>query len=125
MAEERDVPMLEDLLGEIDATMARLDASPTPTDIEGVWSELKNTILPLMKDVVASTRLDLIEIQDIVDPIKLTTVEAEENEELLKAFAASRPGDTALQERINGMLAVLERGDDEEDGEGDDEAETN
>ena len=88
-----------------------------------LMSELKNTILPLMKDITASTMLDLIELRDIVDPIKLNTAEADEIEALLKAFSESRVGDTALQARIAEALMALERNDDEEDGEGDDEAE--
>jgi len=113
--------MLEDLLNEIDATVARLDSAPNPTTPEeGVrmlMSELKNTILPLVKDVAASTMLDLMEMRDIVDPIKLNTSDAEEIEALLMAFSESRAGDPGLQARISDALAALERGDDEEEPE--------
>lgn len=123
MAEERDIPTLDDLAVEIDGIIARLDRdypAGAPVDAAAVMSELKNTVLPLMKDLSASTTLGFVEIQDIVDPIKLTGGEAEEISALLKAFAATRQGDSALLERIAQANEFLEQ-DDEDEDDGDDE----
>jgi len=120
MAEERDVPMLEDLVNEVDAIVARLDASPTPATAETVMSELKNTILPLIKDIAASTMLGLIEIHDEINPVKLSGEQADETAALLKAFAESTT-DAALKQRIAEALEPLE----EEEDDGDEESETN
>ncbi len=113
MAEERDVPMLEELVTEIDATVARLDASPTAATAESVMSEIKNTILPLMKDLASSCMLGFIEINDIIDPVKLTGEQADETVVLLKAYAAATT-DPALKERIAEALIPLEEEDDDE-----------
>ncbi len=124
MAEERDVPTLGDLLSEIDATVTRLDqASTSPVTAAMVMDEIRNTILPLMKDIVASTGFGFEDIQDIIDPVKIAQGDAEEISALLKAFAASRPTDAALQERIAQATEVLEQ-DDEDEEEGT-ETETN
>ncbi len=130
MSEERDIPTLDDLATEIDATIAKWDgpAGELPADpvaaIKHVWSEIKNTILPLVKDLTASTSVGLMYVQDLAEPVELTGGEADEVATLLKAFAGSRPGDTALQERIAAALEPLEP-DDDEDEDGDEDEETN
>jgi len=130
MSEERDIPTLDDLATEIDATIAKLDgpAGEIPADpiaaCKLIMGEIKNTILPLMKDIVASTSIGLMYVQDLAEPVELTGGEADEVATLLKAFAGSRPGDTALQERISAALEPLEP-DDDEDEEDEDEAESN
>jgi hypothetical protein len=121
-AEERDVPTLEELLTEIDATIARLDQPGAAA--ANAMDEIRNTILPLMKDVVASVGLGFIDIQDEINPIRLGGADAEEIHTLLQAFAASRPTDTQLQERVKQAADLLEQDDDEEGGDEDDE-ETN
>lgn len=126
MAEERDVPTLDELVNEIDNLSARLDKDyPDGTEVSGaaVMSELKNTFLPFLKDVAAATMIDIGEIQDIVDPVKITRAEADETSALLQAFAASRPTDLALQERIAATLELLENDDDDDEGEGEEESE--
>lgn len=124
MSEERDIPTLEDLAKEIEATALRFDqqaaaatSSGVPITVEQLRDELRNTFLPLLGDVVASTGLDLMEIRDMVDPIKLTTPDAEEIEALLQAFKASRPTDTALAERVDAALGLLVPESDEDDDE--------
>lgn len=125
MSEERDIPTLDDLAKEIEATALRLDQQAAAATASGVaftaeqlLGEIRNTLLPLMGDIVASVSLDVIEIRDIVDPIKLTTPDAEEIEALLQAFKASRPTDTALGERCDAALSLLQpEGDDEEEEE--------
>jgi len=125
MAEERDVPTLDELVNEFDAVVARLDKDyPAGTEVLGsaLMSEIKNTLMPLFKDVAAATLLDIIDIQDEINPVKLTQAQSEETADLLKAFAASRPTDPALQERIALALEPLE-GDDDDDEEGEGETE--
>jgi hypothetical protein len=125
MAEERDVPTLDELVIECDTIAANLDKTyPPGAEVSGadVMSELKNTILPLIKDVAASAMLDIGEIQDDINPVKLTRADADEAAILLKAYAASNPTDAGLQGRIAAQLEALEDGDDEEDEE---ETETN
>ena len=129
MSEERDIPTLDDLAKEIEATAQRLDQQAAAATASGVaftadqlLGEIRNTILPLMADIVASAQLDIIEIRDVIDPVKLTTPEAEEIEALLQAFKASRPTDTALGERVDAALEILES-DGGEDGEEDEEEE--
>lgn len=129
MSEERDIPTLEDLAKEIEATAVRFDqqaaaaeSSGVPMTVNQLRDELRNTILPLMGDIVASARLDFVEVHDIIDPVKLTTTEAEEIEELLQALKASRPTDTALAERVDAALEALDsdvndEGDDDEEPE--------
>ncbi len=127
MAEERDVPPMDELVAECDTIVANLDKNyPAGAEVSGadVMSELKNTILPLIKDGIASALLDIMDLQDAVNPVKLGQQEAEEVSALLKAFAASRPTDAALQERIALALEPLED-DDEEEGEAEEGTETN
>jgi hypothetical protein len=124
MAEEREIPTLDELVTEIEGIVERLDKdhpAGAPVDPAALMSEIKNTVLPLMKDLAASTALGFVEIQDIVDPIKLSGADAEEVAALLKAFAQTRPTDAALQERIGLAMEALEQ----DDEEGDEEEETN
>lgn len=131
MAEERDVPTLEELANECDAIMARLDKDfPAGTEVSGasLMSEIKNTLLPLFKDIAAAAFLDIIDLQDEINPVKISQAQAEETADLLKAFAASRPMDPALLERISAALEPLEGDEDDEgegEGEGDEEPEAN
>lgn len=128
MAEERDIPMLEELVNECDAISARLDKDfPAGTEVPGsaLMSEIKNTLLPLIKDVASAAMLDISDIQDEINPVKLSQAQAQDTADLLKAFAASRPTDPTLQERIALAVESLEDDDGEDEGEGEDESEQN
>lgn len=125
--EERDTPSLGDLFTEIEAKMADFDARPAGSlDVE---LELKNTILPLLKDVVASVGFAIEDLQDIVDPIKLSSQDAQEIGTLLAAFremVTANPQLGAapqLVERIDDALAAVSDEDDDDEPEGDDEDE--
>lgn len=123
MSEERDIPTLEELSTEVDATVARLDkvAPSTNPEIQNLRDEIKNTLLPLIKDLAASTSIGLIYVQDLAEPVELSGAEADEAATLLKAFAESQPLDKALQERIAIAVEPLlgDDGEDDEDEEGD------
>lgn len=120
--EERDVPELQDLVTDLEGTMKRYDEAPQGSiDWE---SEVKNTLLPLMKDLAESTMLAMVELRDIVDPVTISTEDAQEIGTLLAALRESQPGNAQLVSRIDAALAVLsDEGDDDE--EGDEEEDTN
>lgn len=127
MSEERDIPTLDDLVNEIEALSQRLDRDyPPSTQVtaEAVMSELKNTLLPLIKDVASAAMIDISDLNDAVNPVKVSMVDAQEMADLLKAFAASRPTDLELQARIKDKVDILE-GEDDEDGDDDEDTEQN
>ena len=122
MAEvERDVPGLDELVIEIDANIARLDNAAGEITAASVMSELKNTILPLMKDIASSAGLGFEEIQDIIEPIKLTGASAQNIGELLQGFKAASPGNANLHGRIDEALVDLEQMDPPDEDEDDEE----
>lgn len=121
MAEERDVPQLDELVAEIDANISRLDNVAGAITPEMLMSELKNTILPLMKDLATSTGMGFEEIQDEINPIRLGGAAAQNITELLQALKAGSPGNTDLHGRIDEALVDLDQGEEEDDEEEADE----
>ncbi len=122
MSEERDVPQLDELGTEIDAQIARLDNTPEGSiTAASVMSELKNTVLPLLKDLAAATGLGFEEIQDEVNPIKLGGAAAQNIGELLQALKAGSPGNADLHGRIDEALVDLEQVDEPEEDEEDED----
>jgi|SRR5882672_4427086 len=118
MSEERDIPTLEDLAADIDAQIKRLDAPrTTAVTADEAMNEIRNTVLSLMKDMVLSTSMGLMFVQDLAEPVELTGSEADEIATLLKAFAASRPTDLALQGRLQEALELVSGEDDEDEDE--------
>ena len=121
MAEERDIPDFPTLLAEIEATSARLD---NPSSQADAMSEIKNTILPLMKDFVEAVMVFGEDVQDMVNPVELTAAEAQDIGTMLTAFAQSNPGNPEIAERVQTALESLDLGgeDDDEDEDDEDEA---
>jgi hypothetical protein len=127
MAEERDVPELQDLVTEIETTITSLDERmrTAPPGSINAMAEITNTILPLLKDVVESVLISLVEIRDIADPIELTGADAQEIGTLLAAFRESQKDNPQLVERIDGALDLLgPEGEDDEDENEDEEDES-
>lgn len=117
--EERDVPELQDLVTDLEGTMKRYDEAPEGSiDWE---SEVKNTLLPFMKDLTESVMLGMVELQDMVDPIKLTGAEAQEIGTLLAALRESQPTNAQLVSRIDEALTLLSDEPDEEEGDDDED----
>jgi hypothetical protein len=116
MSEERDVPDLPTLLTDITAAIDRLDKTPV-TDAEAVKAMVVNDVLPLMKDFIESTLYAFEDIQDLVEPIKITGAEAQNIATILQATLQSNPGNKELAERINDGLEALDMGDDDEEEE--------
>jgi len=110
--EERDVPQLDELMTDIDNQVARYDQVPEE-QLTGKYlmSEIKNTILPLLKDIVASTGLGFEEIQDLIEPVKITAAQAQNIGELLEALKAGTPGNSTLHARVDEALIDLEQKD--------------
>ena len=123
MAEaERDIPDFQTLLSDIDGQMLRLDNPATQAD---ALSEIKNTVLPLMKDLVEVLMVFGEDVQDMVNPVEITATEAQDIGTMLTALAQSNPGNTELAERVQVALDALdlgEPGDDEGEDEDDNEA---
>ncbi len=120
--EERDIPELQDLVTEIENTIKSLDNRPAASfDAAALLAEIKNTVLPLIKDVAESTLISLVEIRDIAEPVELTGQEADEMATLLAAFRESQKDtNPQLVERIDNALAVFAEDEDDEDSEEED-----
>lgn len=110
--EDREVPELPDLVTEIDATIAQL-SQPGAAERDPI-AEIRETVLPLLKDLATSVMFAVEDLQDQVNPVELTGAEAQEAMQLLKALAQLQPTNTQLQERVTQMLEAL-GGDDEGD----------
>jgi len=122
MAEaERDIPDFPTLLADIEGTMVRLD---NPSSQADAMSEIRNTILPLMKDFVEAVMVFGEDVQDMVNPVEVTAAEAQDIGTMLTAFAQSNPGNPEIAERVKTALEALDlaEGDDDED---EDEEEAN
>ena len=124
MAEaERDIPDLPTLLADIEGTMVRLD---NPSSQADAMSEIRNTVLPLMKDFVEAMMVFGEDVQDMVNPVEITAAQAQNISTMLTAFAQSNPGNPEIAERVKSALEDLDLGDDEdEDEEEAEEAEAN
>jgi len=117
--EERDIPQLDELATDITVQIELLDKTPpeqvTPEFLHGV---LRNTVLPLLKDLAESADANFVELSDLVDPLKISRGRAAEIKELLQSFKVASPGQSLLHERIDESLVDLD------DDEPDDEEET-
>lgn len=111
--EERDQPPLDDLYTEVENLQKALDARPDGT-IDAVV-EIKNTLLPLLKDIIGATLERTDDLYDMVRPIELGRDDADEIGSLLGALRAQSEGKPELLERIDGALSLLTDGDDEDD----------
>jgi len=115
--DEREVPELPDLVTEIDATIAQLN-QPGAAGRDPI-TEIRETVLPLLRDLATSVMFALEDLQDQVSPVELTGAEAQEGIQLLKAFVQLQPGNTHLQERVTQMIDALGGEGDDESDEGD------
>lgn len=119
--EERDVPTLQDLDTEIGVLIQRLDDTPDErVSTQFLMNEIKNTILPLLRDTVKSVGYGFEDIQDMIDPVKIPRASADNIIELLEALKVASVGNTELHERIDDALADLEP-EEEDDTETDEE----
>lgn len=117
--EERDVPDLPTILTDINALIAKVDAAQPGQPHADPMNVLRNELLPLLKDLTESVGYALEDVQDLVDPIKLTGAEASGIADILLAARAANPNNPALLEKIQDGLDALEyqEGGDEEDDE--------
>lgn len=112
--DDRDIPELPDILKEVEQEMARIKKQPGK---DAATELIGGTVLSLMKDFIEATLLGFEEIQDQVNPVRLSGASAHEIGVLLKAALVSTPN---LKDRIEPLLVELEQ--DEED---DEDADTN
>lgn len=122
MAEERDIPDFPTLLADIEGTMVRLDNPASQAD---AMSEIRNTILPLMKDVIEAMMVFGEDVQDMVNPVEISAAEAQDIGTMLTAFAQSNPGNPEIAERVQAALESLDLNEGEGEDDDEDEEETN
>lgn len=118
--EERDVPPLPALAADIQSTIERLRKMSFETP-QQVASVLINDLLPLMKDMVESTWYGFEDVQDEINPIRLTGSEAQEVKTLLLAAKQGAVGNALLTARIDSALEpfdVLDEDEDEDESDG-------
>ncbi len=116
--EERDLPQLDELAADITTQIEILDKTPpdqiTPEFLMGV---LRNTVLPLMKDLAETTDSALVELDAQIDPVKISRIDAAEIVQLMQAFKTASPGQTELHDRIDAALIDLTEEEDDEEPE--------
>lgn len=115
---EREVPDLADLANQIQETMDQLDGPAGQT--ADAMSQIKNTILPLMKDLAESVIFALGDLEEAAIPVEISRAEAADIATLLQAVLHSNPGNADLAARVQAGLEALEQTD---EPEGDDEDE--
>lgn len=114
MAEEKEPPDPMSLLADLGVMQERLDKGQVPD----IALFLRDDILPLMKDFMESTIMAFEEVQDELDPIKLTGADAKEALTLFQSTLQTNP---QLKDRLEPLIETLA----EQLGEDDEEPETN
>src|SRR5882724_11303215 len=100
MAEEKEVPDPMSLLADLGAMQERLDKGLVPDAL----MFLKNDLLPLIKDFMESTVMAFEDVQDELDPIKLTGADAKEALTLLQSTLQTNP---QLKDRLEPLIETL------------------
>jgi hypothetical protein len=115
--EERAVPDLPTLLADANTLQERLDKG----EVTDVIAFLKNDLVGLIRDTIESTLYGFEDVQDEINPIKLTGGSAKEMLLILQASLQVSPHMAArLQPLIDELAEQLgEDEDDEEDEEED------
>lgn len=119
--EERNVPDIPTILNDIVSLIAKVDTAQPGHPHADPMNVLKNEVLPLLKDLTESVGYALEDLQDLVDPIKLTGAEASEIADILIAARDANPNNTALLEKIEAGLEALEYQEGDGDGEEEDD----
>lgn len=115
MAEaEREIPDFPTLLADTEKDIARLESPVSQAD---ALSEIKNTVLPLIRDLIEAIMIFGEDIQDEINPVKLNSSEAQDIGTLLQSVVHANPGNAELAERVNGHLESLDLLDEPEDEE--------
>ncbi len=107
--EEKEVPDPIDLLKDLEGMQERLDKGQVPDPL----MFLKNDVLPLLKDFMQSTIMAFEDVQDDINPIKLTGADAKENLTVLQATLQTNP---QLKDRLEPIIESLQEqlGDEDE-----------
>lgn len=119
--EERDVPDLPTILNDIHLLIAKVDTAQPGQPHADPMNVIRNEILPLLKDLTESVGYALEDVQDLVDPIRLTGAEASGIADILLAAREANPNNPALLEKIQEGLDALDYEEGEGGGDEDDE----
>lgn len=126
MTEERNIPDMVTLVEDLGGMQARFDKMVA--DNQGNPEELirqtagfiQNDLLGLVKDLAESTLIAVQDLEDLVDPVKISRDDAVGIAEILLATKATNGGNPQLVAKIDEALEALdyEEGTEEEDEEG-------
>ena len=110
--DEKEIPDPLSILKDLEGMQERLDKGQVPDPL----NFLKNDLVPTMKDLVEAMIVAFEDVQDEINPIKLTGGEAKEALTLFQAALQTNP---QLKDRFEPLIETLS----EQLGEDDDEPE--